>query len=66
MVTMAQVTERDTLQALALQLIKQIVKNHGGTVDVDPNSNILNIDIPVENRVVCAQQIEEQVGKMCE
>jgi hypothetical protein len=57
-------SEQAKLRALSLFLIRSIVESHGGTLSVDLATDTISIDVP-EEEVVCAQEIEEQVGAMC-
>jgi hypothetical protein len=41
------------------------VEKHGGTIVVDLGTDTINIDVPEQEKAACAQEIEEQVGKMC-
>ncbi|NVM22680.1 MAG: hypothetical protein HWN68_12985 [Desulfobacterales bacterium] len=58
-------SEEARLRALSLYLIRSIVERHGGTVDIDLATDTININVPEEEQVACAQEIEEQVGAMC-
>jgi hypothetical protein len=58
-------SEQAKLHALSLFLIRSIVESHGGTITVDLATDTINIDVPEEEQVICAQEIEEQVGAMC-
>jgi sensor histidine kinase regulating citrate/malate metabolism len=58
-------SEQARLRALSLFLIRSIVEKYGGTLDVDLVTDTLNIDVPKEHGVACAQEIEKQVGRMC-
>ena len=58
-------SEQARLRALSLYVIRSIVEKHGGTVDIDLATDTLNIDVPKEEEVACAREIEEQVGSMC-
>jgi hypothetical protein len=58
-------SEKAKLRALSLYLIRSIVERHGGTIDVDLGTDTINIDVPEQEKAACAQEIEEQVGKMC-
>jgi hypothetical protein len=53
------------LRATALYLIRSIVAKHGGTVEMDLETETINIDVPDKERVACAQEITEQVDGMC-
>lgn len=57
--------EESGLRATALYIIRLIVERHGGTIETDLATNTINIDVPEKERVACAQEIEEQVGRMC-
>jgi hypothetical protein len=58
-------SEKTKLRALSLYLIRSIVERHGGTIEVDLGTDTINIDVPEKKKAACAQEIEEQVGKMC-
>jgi hypothetical protein len=58
-------SEETKLRALSLFLIRSIVKRHRGTLSIDLASDTINIEVPEEAQVACAQEIEEQVGGMC-
>jgi len=58
-------SEKAKLRALSLYLIRSIVERHGGTIEVDLGTDTINIDLPEQEKAACAQEIEEQVGKMC-
>jgi hypothetical protein len=58
-------SEKAKLRALSLYLIRSIVEKHGGTIVVDLGTDTINIDVPEQEKAACAQEIEEQVGKMC-
>lgn len=58
-------SEKAKIRALSLYLIQSIVERYGGTVDVDLANDAININVPKEKEVICAQEIEEQVGSMC-
>jgi len=58
-------SEKALLRATTLYLIQSIVGRHGGSVDIDLATNTINIDVPKNEQVACAQEIEEQVGAMC-
>jgi hypothetical protein len=49
-------------RATALCLIQSIVEKHGGTMEMDLATGVLNIDVSEEELVACAQEIEKQVG----
>lgn len=52
-------------RSLSLYLIRSIVERHGGSVEVDLATDTLYIDVPKEEELACAQEIEAQVGAMC-
>ncbi len=57
--------EKAQLRATALYLIQSIVDRHGGSAEVDLATNTINIDVPKNEQVACAQEIEEQMDAMC-
>jgi hypothetical protein len=52
-------------RALSLYLIRSIVERHGGTIDIDLATETVNINVPENEQMACAQKIEEEVGSMC-
>ena len=58
-------SEKSKARATSLFIIQSIVARHGGTVEIDLATYTLNIDLPPEEQVACAREIEEQVGYMC-
>jgi len=56
--------EKTRLHALSLYLIRSIVERHGGTIDVDLETDTINIDVPKNEEDACALELEEQVGGM--
>ncbi len=57
-------SEKSKLRTLSLYIIRSIVEGHGGSMDIDLTTNTIYIDLPDEEKVACAQEIEEQVGTM--
>jgi len=57
-------SEEARLRALSLYVIRSIVEKHAGTIDIDLATDTINIDVPEEEKLACAQEIEEQVGSM--
>ena len=58
-------SEQAEYRSLSLYVIRSIVEKHGGSVQVDLATDTLCIDVPKEEEVACAQEIEEQIGSMC-
>ena len=58
-------SEKSRLRALSLYIIQSIVERHRGSMEIDLATDTINIDLPNEEKVACAQEIEEQVGTMC-
>ena len=58
-------SEEAKLRALSLYRIRSIVERHGGTVEIDTATETININVPDNEKVACAQEIEEQVGTVC-
>ena len=58
-------SEKSKLRALSLYIIRSIVERRGGSVDIDLATDTININLPDEEKVACAREIEEQVGTMC-
>jgi sensor histidine kinase regulating citrate/malate metabolism len=55
-------SEKTRMRTLSLYLIRSIVEKHGGTINIDLATDTINIDVPEQEKVACAQEIEEQVG----
>ena len=47
--------------ALSLSLIGSIVHKHGGTVHIDPETHSINIDVPDEEKLACAEELGRKV-----
>jgi hypothetical protein len=47
--------------ALSLSLIGSIVHKHGGTVQIDPETQSINIDVPDEGKLACAEELSRKV-----
>lgn len=47
--------------ALSLSLIGSIVHKHGGTVQIDPETHSINIDVPDEEKLACAEELGRKV-----
>jgi sensor histidine kinase regulating citrate/malate metabolism len=58
-------SEQAKLRALSLYVIRSIVKKHGGTIDVDLATDTIKINVPKSEELVCAREIEQQIGSMC-
>ena len=58
-------SEQSKLRALSLFLIRSIVERHGGNIGIDLATDTINIEVPKEEQLACALEIEEQVGAMC-
>lgn len=58
-------SEKAKLRAISLYIIRSIVERHGGTIEIDLATNTIHIDVPKEEEVACAQEIEEQGSAMC-
>ena len=57
--------EKAGLRAFSLFLIRSIVQRHGGSIEIDLATDTITIDVPDEEMVACAQEIEAQVNTMC-
>ena len=57
--------EQARLRALSFYLIRSIVQNHGGSIDFDLSTNAININVPDDEQLACAQEIERAVGRLC-
>jgi hypothetical protein len=47
--------------ALSLSLIGSIVHKHGGTVQVDAETHAINIDVPDDEKLACAEELSRKV-----
>jgi hypothetical protein len=47
--------------ALSLSLIGSIVHKHGGTVQIDPETHAINIDVPDDEKLGCAEELSQKV-----
>ncbi|KPK28869.1 MAG: hypothetical protein AMK69_08230 [Nitrospira bacterium SG8_3] len=47
--------------ALALSLIGSIVHKHGGTVQTDPETHSISIDVPNDEKLACAEELSRKV-----
>ena len=56
--------QKAELRATAMFVIRSIVERHHGTMDMDLATNTININVPEQEEVACAEEIEEQVGTM--
>jgi hypothetical protein len=57
--------EQAILRSLSLFLIRSIVESHGGSIEIDLATNTIEIDVPKEEQVPCALEIEKQLGHIC-
>jgi hypothetical protein len=48
--------------ALSLSLIGSIVHRHGGTVQVDSETQAIHIHVPDEEKLACAEELSRKVG----
>ena len=54
-------SEESRRHALSLSLIGSIVHKHRGTVRIDPETYSLNIDVPDEEKIACAEELGRKV-----
>jgi hypothetical protein len=54
-------SEESRRHALSLSLIGSIVHKHRGTVRIDPETYSLNIDVPDEEKLACAEELGRKV-----
>jgi hypothetical protein len=47
--------------ALSLSIIGSIVHKHGGTVQIDSDTHSINIAVPEEERLACAEELSRRV-----
>ncbi len=48
--------------ALLLYLMGSIVHRHRGTVQIDPETHSMKIDVPDEEKLACAEELHKRVG----
>lgn len=53
--------EESRRHALSLSLIGSIVHKHRGTVSIDPETYSVNIDVPDEEKIACAEELGRRV-----
>ncbi len=58
-------SEQAKQRSLSLYLIRSIVEKHGGNIQVDLATDTISIDVPKEEEIACAHEIEQQIGSMC-
>lgn len=54
-------SEESRRHALSLSLIGSIVHKHRGTVSIDPETHSLNIEVPDEEKLACAEELGKKV-----
>ena len=54
-------SEESKRHALSLYLIGSIVHKHRGTVEIDPETHSINIDVPDEEKQACAEELSKKV-----
>ena len=54
--------ERAKQRAMSLYRIRSIVEKHGGSLEIDVATDTIHITVPDNERVDCAQEIEEHMG----
>lgn len=54
-------SEESKCHALSLYLVGSIVHKHGGTVRIDPETHSINIDVPDEEKLACAEELSKKV-----
>ena len=55
-------SEESRRHALSLCLIGSIVHKHRGTVQIDAETYSINIDVPDEEKIACAEALSKKVG----
>jgi hypothetical protein len=58
-------SEKARLRALSLAVIRSVVQQHHGSVGDDMTSEYIDIDVPDEEAVACAEEIGKQMGLIC-
>jgi len=58
-------SEKARLRALSLAVIRSVVEQHHGSVADDMASEYIDIDVPDEEAVACAEEIGIQMGLIC-
>ena len=54
-------SEESRCHALSLSLIGSIVHKHRGTVRIDPETHSLNIEVPDEEKLACAEELGKKI-----
>ena len=55
-------SEEPRRNALSLHLTGSIAHRHGGTVKINAETNAVNIDVPDEEKLACAEELSKKVG----
>ena len=58
-------SEKARIRALSLAVIRSVVEQHHGTVEEDMTTEYIDIDVPDEEAVACAEEIGQQMGLIC-
>ena len=54
--------EKGIPRSLLLYIIRNIVKNHGGTVEIDQETETLTVTIPESRKAACIRELREIIG----
>ena len=55
-------SEESKRQAISSYLIQSIAQRHGGNARIDLFNHSIDIDVPEEEKLACAREIQEKVG----
>ncbi len=55
-------SEESRRSALSMYLIGSIVHKHRGTVEINPETHSINIDVPDEEKLACAEELSKKVN----
>ena len=58
-------SEKARLRALSLAIIRSVVERHHGSIGDNMTSEYIDIDVPDEEAVACAEAIGTQMGLIC-
>jgi len=47
--------------ALSLSLMGSIAHKHGGTAQIDPETHSINIEVPDDQKLACAEELSRKV-----
>ena len=54
--------EKGIPRSLLLYIIRNIVKNHGGSVEIDEKTETFTVTIPESRKAACIRELREIIG----